>query len=111
MDWVVCILALGIYWSALAYSRHLAARRAIRNFSPAIEQVYTDEYWHDDWNRQFISLGGRPVLTEAQEAKIRADLGMPPKHTDTYRPMRCMCCGLPHREWDCDCDECEEKDY
>src|SRR5690349_3907329 len=108
MDWLLCIATASLYFALVKLSHYLADRQALRASMVEVSQVYTDEYWHDDWNRQFVSLGGRPVLTEAQESRIRTELNMPPKHTDTYRPMRCMCCGLPHREWDCDCDECED---
>lgn len=83
------LIVFPLMWEAFSYfSRPKAA------VTRAPREVYSEKYWHDDWNRQFVALGGKRVLTQAEQAEW--------EELPSWRPMKCNLCGLPHREKDCD---------
>lgn len=86
MDFLL-VVAVYILLGVLAHLVRKRLRQAVDAPPDNIKELYGTQYWHDDWNKQFVALGGKPVLTEDEEAIARVTLrmGPPPKMTDTYR--------------------------
>jgi hypothetical protein len=79
MEWLV-LLVVPIYYVIVYFVNRMAAKN---NAEAAVPEI-TEQWWHDDWNKSFIALGGEEVLTEDQAKAVDAA----PKVLSTTTPSR-----------------------